>query len=152
MLVSEHRLMAGLVRKAPVATRSAKFCIGSSSFSWEEERVGRDHILRNHNRGQSGREWYIEELESCGYIHTQGEEGIFKMKKQSSFIPAVYFKFTKFNPMFRSPYAVFEEYQMIMKGKKILRALFRVVFCIQYPQMLISGSCQNDFRKKNNVI
>jgi len=34
--VSAHRLMTGLVRKAPpVAIRSAAFCIGSSSFRWE---------------------------------------------------------------------------------------------------------------------
>ena len=33
MLVSAHRLPAGLVRKAPMAKRKAEFCIGSKSFN-----------------------------------------------------------------------------------------------------------------------
>jgi len=36
MLISVHRLIAGLVRKAPVAILSAEFCTGSRRFSWEE--------------------------------------------------------------------------------------------------------------------
>jgi len=35
MPVSAHRLIAGLVRKAPVAILSAEFCTGSRRFSWE---------------------------------------------------------------------------------------------------------------------
>jgi len=35
MLVSAHRLIAGLVRKDSVAILSAEFCTGSRRFSWE---------------------------------------------------------------------------------------------------------------------
>jgi len=35
MPVSVHRLIAGLVRKAPLAILSAEFCTGSRRFSWE---------------------------------------------------------------------------------------------------------------------
>jgi len=33
--VSAHRLIAGLVQKAPVAILSAELCIASRRFSWE---------------------------------------------------------------------------------------------------------------------
>jgi len=36
MPVSAHRVIARLVRKAPVAILSAEFCTSSKRFSWEE--------------------------------------------------------------------------------------------------------------------